>query len=174
VSSNETQTTQSANPQNELLLGTVPESSSTLPSRSIRIDVNLVGLLARVSSNGSCLPNAFLRQWRIRFASPRLQWRGRSGFAPDSQTKLSRKRYKAIAELSQVIQRRSRKCRTNSDIHSLSDAPGNIRIDERSTTASRFNFPDKSPSGITKRRSSSMAVNRARSTSGAFYALAGA
>jgi hypothetical protein len=76
VSSNETQTTQSANPQNKLLLGTVPESSSTLPLRSIRIDVNLVGLLARVSSNRSCLPNTFLRQWRIRFASPRLQWRG--------------------------------------------------------------------------------------------------
>jgi hypothetical protein len=58
-----------------------------LPSRPIRIDVNSVGLLARASSDGSCLPSALLRQWRTRFAPPRLQWRGRSGFAPDSHTK---------------------------------------------------------------------------------------
>lgn len=40
------------------LFGLLPESLSTFPSRPIRIDVNSAGLLARASSDGSCLPSA--------------------------------------------------------------------------------------------------------------------
>jgi hypothetical protein len=40
------------------LFGLLPEPLSTFPSRPIRIDVNSAGLLARASSDGSCLPSA--------------------------------------------------------------------------------------------------------------------
>jgi len=40
------------------LFDLIPESLSTFPSRSMRIDVNSAGLLARASSDGSCLPSA--------------------------------------------------------------------------------------------------------------------
>jgi len=56
------------------------------PPRSIRTEMNLVGLLTHASSDQSCLPSAFLHQWLFRFAPPRLQWRGRAGFSPASQT----------------------------------------------------------------------------------------
>jgi hypothetical protein len=54
--------------------------------------MNLVGLLTHASSDRSCLPSAFLRQWLLRFAPPRLQWRGRAGFSPASQTTPDRRK----------------------------------------------------------------------------------
>ena len=60
---------------------------------SIRIDVNLVGLLARASLDRSNLPSALLHQWRAHLDPLRLQWLGRSGVKPDSHTTPSHKFY---------------------------------------------------------------------------------
>jgi hypothetical protein len=72
------------------------------PPRSIRTEMNLVGLLTHASSDRSCLPNAFLRQWLLRFAPPRSQWRGRAGFSPASQTTPSRKSYTPARKMRQA------------------------------------------------------------------------
>ncbi len=95
-------TQQSARGIEETLLRRNSRIVIDLPSRSTRIDVNPVGLLARVSLDGSCLPSALLRQWLSRFNPPRLQWRGRSGFAPDSHTTPSLKIYTQREEIRQV------------------------------------------------------------------------
>jgi hypothetical protein len=69
---------------------------------SIRIDVNLVGLLARASLDRSNLPSASLHQWRARLDPLRLQWLGRSGVKPDSHTAPSHKFYTAWEGASQI------------------------------------------------------------------------
>jgi hypothetical protein len=102
VSLKEGQTAPTADLGKKSPLAVLRESSSTLPSRSIRADVNLVGLLARVSSDRSCLPSASLHQWLARFAPPRLQWRGRSGFTPDSHATPSPWNYTAPKRRGQV------------------------------------------------------------------------
>jgi hypothetical protein len=70
---------------------------------SIRIDVNLVGLLARASLNRSNLPSAFMHQWRARLDPLRSQWLGRSGFTPDSHTTPSHKFYTGSKGASQIV-----------------------------------------------------------------------
>jgi hypothetical protein len=69
---------------------------------SIRIDVNLVGLLAHASLNRSNLPSALLHQWHARLDPPRLQWLGRSGIKLDSHTTPSHKFYTWIETCSQI------------------------------------------------------------------------
>ena len=70
---------------------------------SIRIDVNLVGLLARASRDRSNLPSASMHQWRARLDPPRSQWRGRSGVKPDSHTTPSHKFYTGREGASQIL-----------------------------------------------------------------------
>ena len=69
---------------------------------SIRIDVNLVGLLARASLERSNLPSAWMHQWRARLDPLRLQWLGRSGVKPDSHTTPSHKFYTGREGASQI------------------------------------------------------------------------
>jgi hypothetical protein len=70
---------------------------------SIRIDVNLVGLLARASPDRSNLPSASMHQWRAHLNPLRLQWRGRSGVKPDSHTTPSYKFYTGREGASQIL-----------------------------------------------------------------------
>jgi hypothetical protein len=70
---------------------------------SIRIDVNLVGLLARASLDRSTLPSALTHQWRARLDPRRLQWLGRSGVKPDSHTTPSHKFYTGWKGASQIL-----------------------------------------------------------------------
>ena len=64
--------------------------------------MNLVGLLARASPDGSNLPSASLHQWRARLDPLRLQWLGRSGIKPDSHTTPSHKFYTGLVGASQI------------------------------------------------------------------------
>jgi hypothetical protein len=76
----------------------VRSNSGIVIDLSFEVDANRRELSRSPGSRffGWKLPSQrWLRQWLTRFAPPRLQWRGRSGLAPDSHTKPSRTIYTA-------------------------------------------------------------------------------